>query len=279
MKENQKRQHEQQAAKGFYYHDDDEQDKCESFLLFAKRTAANATAGGAGRAASADGGDADGAVAAEKAAFRKQLASENDDENNLYKLILENKIALDRIKIAKQDEVIKTLTKLNQKQCDKKDLAIAQLRHINDMKQQKTRRMKHSLKSIKEKVKNYMTGGNNIGIDIVSWTEAQKWAAMFELAKERIQKETDGMRDMTVEDREEMKITLTELFEHAHKNLGKFNKSGDKRGIHTKIPPRVLAAAQQISAAMSSTSYEKARLLNRNLPAYSTIKKYSAQVG
>ncbi len=103
------------------------------------------------------------------------------------------------------------MTKLNLQQCTKKDTVIAELRHNNAMKQQQTRRQKKSLASIRTQVKSYLSSkGKNIGIEILSLTEAQKWAAMCALAKDRIEKEAEGARDMTEEDRYEMKTTLIE---------------------------------------------------------------------
>jgi hypothetical protein len=211
--------------------------------------------------------------------FMQQIQSEDEQSRRLYTQILEDKVVADRKLIAEQSQRIKILEKISLKTCAKKDSVIAELRHNNAIKQQQTRRQKKSLASIKTQVKSYLSSkGKNIGIDILSLSEAQKWAAMCALAKERIEKETEGARDMTAEDRSEMKETLIELFEAANKNLGRFNKAGDKRGIQTQIRPRVLAAAQQLCSGMSAANYEKARLTHRNLPSYSTLKKYNAEV-
>jgi hypothetical protein len=85
------------------------------------------------------------------------------------------------------------------------------VRKCNKANSQRARRNAAYLEAAKKYI------GNKIGIDI-SGSEAEKWTALFQLAKERIEKECAAEPD------NEKKQTLLAVFKASFETMGKFNK-------------------------------------------------------
>ena len=99
----------------------------------------------------------------------------------------------------------------------------------------------------------------------VSEEESETWFNFYVFIDKMISKEHAGDPE---------KISLhKELIRSETSQLGKFNKSGNKRGIRTtKLSTRILNYALGLAHNLGKTNYEKEAEL-RSLPCWSTLTK------
>ena len=169
----------------------------------------------------------------------------------------------------------KSLLKVNQQN----ESVISELRRKVKTSNQKARRSRYTVQQLRKAAIAY--SNNSIGIEISTLSEPEKWEALLKLAHERIDKEVDLCNEakmMTEDERFEEKETLKAVFEAGYKNLGKFNKSGDKRGINTKYSPRLIHLALSLVSKISQSAYETLRLTRKDLPTYDFLYKYRKKV-
>lgn len=166
-----------------------------------------------------------------------------------------------------------------QKMNEKKESVISDLRRKLKTSNQKARRSRYTVNQLRKAARTY--SDNSIGIEISTLSESMKWEALLKLAHERIDNEIDlsvEANSMTDDERFEEKETLKAVFEAGYKNLGKFNKAGDKRGINTKYAPRLIHLALSLISQMSQSAYENLRLTRKDLPTYDFLYKYKKKV-
>jgi hypothetical protein len=212
----------------------------------------------------------------------ERVASENALENSLLVKILAEEVAHLRSEREKQDKVNAQLLKdgfQNNANAVKTANVLRQLRGQAKLLQQDIRRKDVRLGKLQAAAKDYVT--DKFAIEVLNLSEKEKFAALMMLAHELIDKEVDNGDPNHLkshQEREEEKATLKAVFCATYQNMGRCNKNGDKRGITSKINPRILALGLRLASSMSQNNYEKFKQTSPHLPSWSTLVKYKITV-
>jgi hypothetical protein len=93
----------------------------------------------------------------------------------------------------------------------------------------------------------------------------------------RANKNSKG-KDLPTKDRESVELMKEEFVAH-FSNMGKFNKSGNKRGINTDAPTsRILYESYRRASVSGQQDYEHQMKSQKWLPSWSTLKNYQRKV-
>lgn len=258
------------------------QDEYQRNLLLLKNSRIEATAGEEGERGDRllNAGNNENSFYTYAEQIIKKIAGEEAQEKEFMCTILAEEVKEKRLKNEQQAELIHRLGKenviLNCNVSKKMDLN-QELRSKNKGLKQQVRRDKARIEKLKTAASDYTR--KQVGIDVTSLSEKQKFQALCKLAFEMIDKDkVSSGTNKTAEELHEEKETLKAVFEATYQNMGRRNLSGDKRGITGKINPRILALGLSIASSMSQTAYEKLLVTSPHLPSWSTLAKYKKTV-
>jgi hypothetical protein len=210
------------------------------------------------------------------------IASEKELENKLIAEILAQEVTQMRSRCEQEEKEKAGILKLGvvrNAQFDKSQAQLQKLKASKKLLQQDKRRLQVRLATLKAAAEDYVS--HKFAIDVLTSSDAEKFAALLKLAYDLIDKEVDNgdpRKLKSNQERYEEKETLKAVFCASYQNMGRCNKSGDKRGITRKINPRILCLALRLACSMSQTNYEQHRITSPYLPSWSTLVKYKMKV-
>jgi hypothetical protein len=111
----------------------------------------------------------------------------------------------------------------------------------------------------------------------------KKHQAFIAYGLEQIEKELRANKnskgeDLKTKDRESVELMKEQFLKH-FENMGKFNKSGNKRGINTDAPTsRILYESYRRASVSGQHEYETQMQSQKWLPSWSTITNYQRKV-